>query len=171
MALYARTSGHPETSPPALPGHRDDDHVEQDRRINDLMRQAAEAHTAPPRTRREWLAWGRRHGTEHPEQTWDRVAQQQSEADASRARIDQRYPYQAEDQYDRRTIGNMARRGQESRQLNAHRAGPPRYLAAPDFDYVPSAEQVDGDFYRRGQSGRGIRSLSSDYAWNMRDGW
>jgi len=167
--LHSRTTGRSDVPTATLPGDKESEWAEQDRVMNDRMRQAEERRR-PSRNRPEWLAWGRRHGTEHPEQTRDRAGRQQAQADAVRAQIDQRYAYRAEDQYDRRTIGNVARRGQEPRRLNAYRAGPPQYLGAPGYDYTPQAEQVTGDFYRR-EPGTSGRARHSDYAWNMRDGW
>jgi hypothetical protein len=131
------------------------------------LQQHAEARRPPSRIRRDWRAWGRRHGTEHPQQASDRAGRQQAEADDIRARIDGRYPYRVEDQYDRRTIGNTARRGQESRTLNA------RYqdygvLPSQEFDFNETVRNAN--LYQRG-AGTSGRARHSDYAWNMRDGW
>jgi hypothetical protein len=168
--LHARTTRHRRRDDPGeLAPDVDADHIAQDKRINELMRQQqeAEARRPPSRIRPEWLEWGRRHGTEHPEQTRDRARRQQAEADAVRARTDQRYPYRAEDQYDRRTIGNMARRGQESRRLNAGHQDH-GVLPAQEFDFNETVRNAG--LYQRG-AGTSGRARHRDYAWNMRDGW
>jgi hypothetical protein len=134
--------------------------------MHDLMRQRDTA----PRPRREWLAWGLRHGTEHPEQTWDRIDRQAADASENvRRSFDARDAGRAEDRFDRRTIGNMARRGQESRNLNAHHAAAGhRVLPSQDFDTNETVR--NGNLYQRGPGTSG-RARHSDYAWNIRDGW
>jgi hypothetical protein len=164
--LHARTTRRFDAPTPTLPGDRASEWAEQDRVMNDRMRQAQERRPTS-RIRPEWLAWGRRHGTEHPEQTRDRAGRQQAEADAVRARIDPRHPYRAEDQYDRRTIGNTARRGQESRQLNAGHQDH-GVLPRQEFDFNETVRNAN---IYKGNGGTSGRARHSDYAWNMRDGW
>jgi hypothetical protein len=117
----------------------------------------------PRETWRKWRAYGKRHGTEDPEQTADRVARHQAAEAAQKARIDAGTAGRIQDRYDRRTAGNIASNANASRRLNARHAEQPPVMS-PRFDF--QAEQITGDFYRGGRPS-GQRSRTADYAWDL----
>jgi hypothetical protein len=161
--LHARAARPPSAPELAVPGHGESDYAE-DTRFSEMAGQAV-ARPTPPGIMREWRAYGRRHGTEHPEQSWDRVQRQQAQADANRARDAHLVPHMAEDCFDRRTVGNVGRRGQESRRLNAGH----QELGAFDAQEWDVPEVIHYGAYT-GMVRAPAAGHDSDHAWNMKDG-
>ena len=101
-----------------------------DIRINAMLR--AEEGTARARTPRDtwrhWRAYGKRHGTEHPAQTQDRLRRHQADQAARTRRIDAKTASAPQDRFDTRTSGYVATRATESRRMNARYVDrPPRH--------------------------------------------
>jgi hypothetical protein len=139
---------------------------EQTERFRTLLQEDAGEHT-PRETWKRWRAHGRRHGTEHPEATADRIERHRAAEAAKAARIDSSTGGRVQDRFDTRTAANVADNAMKSRRLNAsHTDQPP--LVSPAFSF--EAEQVTGDFYRQGRPS-GQRSRHADYAWQMQDGF
>jgi len=121
----------------------------------------------PRETWKRWRAYGRRHGTEHPEQTADRIKRTRAGQAAQAARIDQSTTGRVQDRYDTRTSGNVSANAMSSRRLNAsHVDRPP--VSSPVFDF--QAEQINGGPYRSGRPS-GQRGAHADYRWSMEDGF
>jgi hypothetical protein len=120
---------------------------------------------ADPRTPREtralWRTYGRRHGTEHPDQTTDRVERQQAAERAAGARRDANTGALVQSRHDPRTTGSVAHRGTESRRLNLRHADlPPMPPRGYDFGAPSSPNRASGHEGRYGGS-----------AWAMEDGF
>ena len=145
----------------------DDEHQgdEQTSRFHQMVEEDADR--TPRETWKRWRSYARRHGTEHPEQTADRIERHRAAEAAKTARIDRSTAGRVQSRFDSRTSASVATNARESRRLNAsHTDQPP--LAGPRFDF--QAEQIDGSFYRGGRPA-GQRSRHSDFAWRMQDGW
>jgi hypothetical protein len=138
----------------------------QDARIHAML-QADQERRTPRQTWRKWRQYGRRHGTEHPEQTADRVTRSRVKAVARMARID-RAAGRIQDRFDSRTASNVADNASQSRKLNARHVEQPPQLFTAGYDF--QGESVDGDFYRSGR-GSGNRPKHADYAWRQDDGF
>ena len=146
----------------------DDEHQgdEQAARFNAML-QADAGQRTPRETWRRWRAHGRRHGTEHPEQTADRIGRHQARETARMARIDRSTGGRIQDRFDTRTTANVARNANASRALNAsHVEQPP--VPGPGFDF--QGESFNGGPYRSGRPA-GQRSSHADYSWRMEDGF
>jgi hypothetical protein len=143
---------------------REPDWAETDLRIRSLLTEDT------PRTSRatwrRWRSYGRRHGTEHPEQTADRVQRHQAAEAARMTRIDSRTSGRAQDRFAPRTSGSVAQNGSQSRRLNARRVEQPPPAASRGFDFQD--QSFDGGPYGRGS---GHRPGHADYAWRMEDGF
>ena len=117
---------------------------------------------APIDSWRRWRGYGNRHGTEHPEQTADRIARQRAAYDASMSRIDSYTAGRVQDRHDPRTAANPGRNGAASRRLNQRYAEQPPSWAASAFDFTN--ETIDGGPFTRGRP-FGRRSRHADYRW------
>jgi hypothetical protein len=117
-------------------------------------------------TRKAWRAYGKRHGTEHPGQTADRLGRHRAAVDARTARLDSMTDGRVQDRFDNRTRPNVGRSGADSRRINR------RFLpdddmprVSPGFDF--GNQTVDGGPYRAGRSEAGQRSRSADARWDL----
>jgi hypothetical protein len=140
---------------------------EQDRRINAMLQEKQDRRT-PRDIWRKWRSYGKRHGTEDPEQTADRLARHQASEAAKMAKIDSSTAGRIQDRFDPRTAANVANKAAESRKLNARHVEQPPPLFSQEFSF--EAEQATWDGYRRGPGG-GHRPKYADYQWRMDDGF
>jgi hypothetical protein len=125
----------------------------------------------PQRTTRgtwkRWRLYGKRHGTEHPEQAHERIERQHAEAAVRMARIDAGTAGRVQDRFDPRTAPNVASSARQSRALNARYVDQPR-MPAPRFDF--QGESVSGGSYGYGRAS-GQRPGRTGHAWNTEDGF
>lgn len=124
-------------------------------------------HYAPRDTWRRWRTFAKRHNSEHPAQTADRIARRKAAEAASAARRDAATAGRVQDRWDSRTAGNVAENGAQSRRLNVrHTEQPP--VPAQAFDFTN--ESVSGGPYRSGRAA-GHWGRYGGSAWVMQDGW
>jgi hypothetical protein len=126
--------------------------------------------TTPRDVWKRWRGYGKHHGTEHPEQTADRIDRQQAARDAQAARIDAQVDGRVQDRHDPRTAGNPGRNGAASRRLNAAYSEQPPAWATSRFDFQ-AGESWTGSLSRGWGRPAGQRSGHADYAWWMDDGF
>ena len=138
---------------------------EQTARFHALVQEDADR--TPRETWRKWRAYGRRHGTEDPAQTADRIERHRAAEAARMARIDQGTAGRVQDRFDPRTSTNLARNANASRRLNARYTDQPPVMGR-GFDFT--GQSFDGGPYRSGRPA-GQRRHYSDYAWRMEDGF
>ena len=145
----------------------DDEHQgdERARRYHAMLQEDADQRT-PRETWKRWRSYGRRYGTEHPEQTADRIERHQAGEAARMARIDRSTAGRIQDRFDKRTSANVAQNAIQSRALNARPTEQPP-LAGPGFDF--QGESFNGGPYRSGLAGQ--RSSHAAYSWRMEDGF
>lgn len=86
---------------------------EQAARFHALVEEDADR--TPRETWRKWRAYGRRHGTEHPEATADRIERHRAAEAARMARIDRSTAGRIQDRFDTRTASTVAANARESR--------------------------------------------------------
>jgi len=143
----------------------DDDDQEwatQDKRIRTLLEEDQDQRT-PREAWKRWRAYGRRHGTEDPEQTQDRIARHQAAEAARTARIDRSTAGRVQSRFDTRTAANVANNALQSRALNRRYVERPP-IVSPGFDFT--GESFDGGPYRSGRPS-GQRSGHADYQWDL----
>jgi hypothetical protein len=142
---------------------------EHDRHFARVVQEGQEGQEqrTPRETWRKWRAYGRRHVTEDPEQTQDRIHRHQAAEAARMARIDRATAGRIQDRFDGRTASSVASNANRSRALNMRHAEQPPVMS-PRFDF--QAESVNGGPYRSGRAS-GQRSGHADYSWNMSDGF
>ena len=144
----------------------DQDDDEQAARFHQMVQEDAGQRT-PRDVWRKWRTYARRHGTEHPEQTQDRIERHRAAEAAQTARIDRSTAGRIQDRFDSRTASTVATNARESRRLNVRHVDQPP-VVSPGFDFT--GESFDGGPYRQGRPA-GQRSTTADYRWNMQDGW
>lgn len=133
--------------------HQDD---EQSARIRSMFQEDTDQRT-PGERWRKWRAYGKRHGTEDPEQTADRIERHRVAEVARTARRATETAGRVQTRFDPRTTSNVAQSARQSRALNVrHVEQPP--MSARGFDFHGP--------YRNDQAGQ--RSHYSDYAWDLR---
>jgi hypothetical protein len=152
-------------------GHIDDDLLAFSNHIFDQGDGDEDGEDADQCTPREawkrWRAYARRHGTEDPERTADRIQRYMAAEAARMAKIDDNTDGRVQDRFDSRTSGNVASNARQSRAINARHVDQPP-VSTPSFDF--RGRSFDGDPYRHSRAPR-LRQVHAQYAWNMEDGF
>jgi hypothetical protein len=138
----------------------DDDGLDDEQTARIRIMLDDEDQCRPLETWQRWKSYGRRHGTEDPGQTADRVERHKAAERAAGARRDANTTGRVQSRFDSRTAANVAGNGHQSRSLNArHVEQPPPMVQGFDFRNAPAI----------GHQGTvsGQRPGHADYAWDL----